>query len=90
MLATTVPAKAKKRNMVVPINSPRVATRWFFIPELRKRAQPMLRLFMSGAAPGVRGGEGGREPPRWGMAMRIGVEGTFGLLMGLLRGLMGD
>ena len=27
MLATWVPAKAKRRNMVVPTNSPRVATK---------------------------------------------------------------
>ena len=30
MLATCVPAKAKKRNMVVPTNSPTKATKWFF------------------------------------------------------------
>ncbi|CRJ80298.1 hypothetical protein BN1708_000209 [Verticillium longisporum] len=29
MLATSVPAKAKKRNMVVPTNSPIEATKWF-------------------------------------------------------------
>lgn len=33
MLATSVPAKAKKRNMVVPTNSPRLATKWFLKSE---------------------------------------------------------
>ena len=34
MLATCVPANAKKRNMVVPTNSPMKATKWFFAFEL--------------------------------------------------------
>jgi hypothetical protein len=56
MLATCVPAKAKKRNMVVPTNSPTKATKWFFADEFIH--------MVHGSRMTVSAGGGGRLPPR--------------------------
>lgn len=57
MLATCVPAKAKKRNIVVPTNSPMKATKWFFAFEFIHIVQG------SRITSPVLGVRGGMRPP---------------------------
>jgi hypothetical protein len=61
MLATCVPEKAKKRNMVVPTNSPTKATKWFFAFEPIQIIQG--RRMTSSVDGGARGGSLPLLPP---------------------------